>query len=181
MASSSSSSSPTTNIKYPLATTNLHYEVELVIAIGKEGQQIPINNAKEYIFGYCVGIDLTKRDLQSISKKNGLPWEMSKSFHNSAPIGPITPICTDDKVINNNNINDTKISLTVNGIEKQYGTTKQMIWSITEIISELSNYFILKPGDLIYTGTPKGVGSITIGDHIVGKIDGLHDVEFIVT
>ena len=158
-------------ISYPLATSNLHYEVELVIAIGKEGVQIPVSLAQSYVYGYAVGIDLTRRDLQSMAKDKGLPWDAAKALDQGAPISSITPTSTLP-------IQDANISLSVNGKEQQSGNLNQMIWSVPEIISELSQLFHLQAGDLIFTGTPHGVGPIVAGDHIKGMVDGLEDIEF---
>ena len=160
-------------IPYPLGTDNLHYEVELVVAIGKAGVQIPLQEASQYIFGYAVGIDLTRRDLQNQSKEKGLPWDTAKALDQGAPISAITPNLALDVT--------SKISLTVNGTTKQEATLNQMIWTVEEVISHLSQLFELQPGDLIFTGTPQGVGPIVAGDHIVGTIDGLEAVELTLT
>jgi fumarylpyruvate hydrolase len=158
------------SIPYPLGTSNLHYEVELVIAIGKDGVTIPVEEARNYIFGYAVGIDLTRRDLQSLAKEKGLPWDTAKALDQGAPISAITKGSSLDT--------SNKISLTVNGEEKQTGTLNQMIWTVEDIVSHLSNSFRLQPGDLIFTGTPKGVGPIVPGDHVKGMIGSLEDIEF---
>ncbi|CAJ1935128.1 unnamed protein product [Cylindrotheca closterium] len=178
-----------TKIPYPLATTNLHYEVELVVAIGQEGVKIPIAKASDYIFGYATGIDLTRRDLQNLSKDKGLPWDTAKALDQGAPISAITPIRNissggddDDDDSSSFSLDVTsKISLTVNGEPKQEGTLNQMIWTVEEVISHLSHMFTLQPGDLIYTGTPKGVGPIVAGDHVKAMIEGLETVEMALT
>ncbi|CAJ1935385.1 unnamed protein product, partial [Cylindrotheca closterium] len=178
-----------TKIPYPLATTNLHYEVELVVAIGQEGAKIPIAKASDYIFGYATGIDLTRRDLQNLSKDKGLPWDTAKALDQGAPISAITPIRNissggddDDDDSSSFSLDATsKISLTVNGEPKQEGTLNQMIWTVEEVISHLSHMFTLQPGDLIYTGTPKGVGPIVAGDHVKAMIEGLETVEMTLT
>jgi fumarylpyruvate hydrolase len=159
-----------TQIPYPLNTSNLHYEVELVIAIGKAGVKIPADEAIDYIFGYGVGIDLTRRDMQAKAKEIGGPWDTAKAFDQSAPISAITQ--------GTSSLDDAaEISLTVNGKVRQSGALNQMIWSIPEIIAQLSSNFRLLPGDLIFTGTPSGVGPVVAGDHIKGMVEGLEDVD----
>ena len=147
-------------IPYPPMTNDVHHEAELVVAIGKQGLGIKQKDAMQHIYGYAIGADLTRRDLQSQAKKQGRPWAVAKGFDYSAPCGPIVP--KDDIELQNN----AKISLSVNGEMKQNSTIDHMIWSIPEMISILSQYFRLKPGDLIFTGTPAGVGAINIGDEI---------------
>lgn len=157
-------------IPYPMATSNLHYEVELVVCIGKGGVKIPLENAHDHIFGYAVGIDLTRRDLQAAAKSKGMPWDSAKAFDKSAPMGSIR---------RGSDIDETsRIQLTVNGDLKQSATLNQMIWSIPEILHQLSSKFHLQPGDLIFTGTPSGVGSIAAGDKVVGTVDGMPNVKF---
>ena len=160
-----------TEISYPKLTKDLHHEVELVIAIGKSGENIPKEKAREHIFGYAVGIDLTRRDLQNIAKEKGRPWDSGKAFDQSAPCAAITPISdiTD--------IEQESISLSVNGEIRQSGTISDLIWSIDEVISILSGSFSLAAGDLIYTGTPAGVGPLVLGDHIIGEITGLAPID----
>jgi len=182
------------HLKYPLATQNLHYEVELVVCIGKGGVQIPIDSAMDHIFGYAVGLDLTKRDLQSAAKAKGMPWDCSKAFDESAPIGPIVPIeetALIGGMTTTSSMSDVEeegssrmlmspqsvIQLSVNGIQKQYSSLDQMIWSVPQIIHQLSYQFHLQPGDLIFTGTPSGVGPIVPGDTIIGSVQGLPSVE----
>lgn len=135
--------------------------------------QIPIEKAMGHVFGYAVGIDLTRRDLQSLAKEKGLPWDAAKALDQGAPISAITK--GSSLLLENA---DKKISLTVNGQEKQSASVNQMIWTVEEIISHLSNCFRLQPGDLIFTGTPKGVGPIVAGDTVIGMVDGLEHVEF---
>lgn len=161
------------SIPYPLNTSDLHYEVELVVAIGKEGVQISEPDANDYIFGFGVGIDLTRRDMQSKAKKSGSPWDTAKAFDQSAPIGCITP----GKELDDS----SKITLLVNGEARQSALLNQMIWSVPEIIAQLSISFRLLPGDLIFTGTPSGVGPITAGDHVKGMVEGLEDIEITIT
>jgi fumarylpyruvate hydrolase len=157
-------------IAYPPRTANLHHEVELVVAIGRAGAGIPIAEARDHIFGYAVGVDLTRRDLQAELKKKGQPWEMAKAFDQSAPIGPIHPVecCGHPE--------SGAISLAVNGIERQRGDLADMIWSVPEVIAELSTYVELRPGDLIFTGTPSGVGPLGHGDRVSAGIAGLSEL-----
>lgn len=149
------------------------------MAIGKEGVKISMEDASQHIFGYAVGLDLTRRDLQSISKEKGLPWDTAKALDQGAPISAITPVIGGSSSFSLDTA--SKISLTVNGTPKQEGTLNQMIWTVEEVISHLSHMFQLQPGDLIFTGTPKGVGPIVAGDHIIGRVDGLEAVELTLT
>mmetsp|Transcript_2192 Transcript_2192/g.2970 ORF Transcript_2192/g.2970 Transcript_2192/m.2970 type:complete len:257 (-) Transcript_2192:1891-2661(-) len=167
-------------IPYPPMTKSLHYEGELIIAIGKEGINISEKDAKSHIFGYAIGCDLTRRDLQSQAKKLSRPWDISKGFDYSAPMSQI--VSTQD---NNNNQDENhllpdnaKIQLSVNGQTKQNSTIDHMIWSIPEMISFLSQYFRLKPGDLIMTGTPAGVGELNVGDEVQIQCGNLPICEF---
>jgi len=163
------------HIKYPSKTANLHYEMELVVALGKGGTNIPVEQANDCIFGYALGLDMTRRDLQNECKKQGRPWEIGKAFDESGPIGPIHPrdiVGTLDK---------GAISLHVNGVQRQSSDLTQMIWAVPETITYLSGLFELKAGDLIFTGTPEGVGAIVKGDKMVGHIAGLGDFEVIVS
>jgi fumarylpyruvate hydrolase len=157
-------------IAYPPRTANLHHEIELVVAIGRAGAGIPIAEARGHIFGYAVGVDLTRRDLQAELKKKGQPWEMAKAFDQSAPIGPIYPVecCGHPE--------GGAIHLAVNGIERQRGDLADMIWSVPEVIAELSTYVELRPGDLIFTGTPSGVGPLGHGDRVSAGIAGLSEL-----
>lgn len=154
-------------IPYPSETSNYQYEIELVVAIGKAGQDISLERAEEHIFGYAVGIDMTRRDLQMKMREAGRPWELGKAFDQSAPIGVIHPA---ESV---SDIDNAEIRLTVNGEVKQKSDISKLIWSVRETIAYLSKYFELQPGDLIYTGTPEGVGAVVPGDQIMGEIDGL--------
>ena len=154
-------------IPYPLATKNLHHEIELVVAIGKNGTRISKLDALNYVFGYGVGLDLTRRDLQGEAKKKGHPWSTAKGFDNSAPCSAV------HKAEDVGHINQGTISLHVNGDMKQQGDISDMIWSVPEVISSLSSFFELCPGDLIFTGTPSGVGSLNRGDYIEGEIKNL--------
>lgn len=139
---------------YPAMTSELHHEVELVAAIGKSGFQIELENAWNHVFGYALGIDFTKRDLQSEFKKKSRPWDLAKGFDQSAPISSIVQFSELKK------ISQTDIELSINGEIRQKANVQQMIWSIPEIIVELSQHIELKAGDLIFTGTPSGVGEV---------------------
>lgn len=160
----------TTSLPYPSLTSNLHHEVELVVAIGKGGQNIRAADAHEHIFGYAVGLDMTRRDLQGEMKKQGRPWCIGKAFEASAPIGPITPTQQAGDVTH------AHISLTVNGEERQSSTIASLIWNISETIEQLSTAWMLQPGDLIYTGTPAGVGAVVRGDVLAAHITGLESI-----
>ena len=161
-------------IPYPSLTSNLHYEVELVVALSKGGRDISSSEAKDCIFGYAVGIDLTRRDLQATAKEKGQPWDTAKGFDQSAPISPITPVSPGGHPAAG------AIWLSVNGVEKQRGDLAQMTWQVPEVISHISSFVALAPGDLIFTGTPSGVGPIVRGDRIRCGIDGLGELEIVV-
>ncbi len=154
-------------VPYPPLTSDLHYEVELVVAIGKGGIGISPENAESHIFGYAIGIDLTRRDRQREAGKRGLPWEIGKAFDHSAPCGPI------HRVAAAGFIRKGAITLSVNGEMRQNGDISDMIWNVPEIIANLSAHYEVKPGDLIYTGTPSGVGPVVPGDKIECAIEGL--------
>lgn len=153
-------------IPYPPRTANLHHEIELVIAIGRGGRDIRQDRALEHVFGYAVGNDLTRRDLQAASKKAGHPWDTSKGFDYSAPLSAIRPA-------SRGHLSRGRIWLTVNGQPRQESDLAEMIWTVPEILAELSTLFELAPGDLVFTGTPAGVGALKPGDRIEGGIDGL--------
>ena len=157
----------TVQMPYPSLTGNLHHEIELVVAIGKGGRAIAAANALEHVFGYAVGLDMTRRDLQNDMKKQGRPWCIGKGFDHSAPIGPITPAAQAGDVA------QAAIWLQVNGADRQRSTVAQLIWNIAETIEHLSAAWELQPGDLIYTGTPEGVGAVVRGDVLEGGVDGL--------
>ena len=161
------------DLPYPPKTQNLHYEVELVVAIGQDGANLSTEQAKDLIFGYAVGLDMTRRDLQNAMKQNGRPWEIGKAFDYAAPIGEIYPVATVD-------IQNAAISLSVNGEPKQQGNINQLIWNVAETIANLSALFKLKAGDLIFTGTPAGVGAVVKGDKMLAQIDGLGSIELVV-
>jgi len=159
-----------TQIPYPSETQELHHEVELVAAIDKEGSNIFVEHALEHVFGYAAGIDLTRRDLQRVAKERRQPWETSKAFEASAPCGMLLPASE------TGDMSQKAISLSVNGVLRQQGNINEMIWSVPEIVSALSRYFRLMPGDLIFTGTPAGVSELNSGDTVTGSIEGLSDI-----
>lgn len=154
-------------LAYPPRTADLHHEVELVVAIGTGGADIPANQAASHIHGYAVGLDMTRRDLQGAAKDKRRPWDMGKSFDGAAPVAPMV-LATDAGAID-----DATISLTVNGEVRQQGRIADMIWPVAAIIAELSTYMALQPGDLIFTGTPAGVGPVVRGDRLAARIDRL--------
>lgn len=157
-------------IRYPTLTKELHYEIELVVAIGKPAFCITPDQANERIFGYAVGIDLTRRDLQMAALRAGLPWDFGKSFDESAPCAAIHPVGETGI------IEDARIWLKVNDEVKQDARTTDLIWSVPELLATLSDAIALRPGDLIYTGTPAGVSAIVPGDRLSGGVDGLTDI-----
>ena len=158
-------------VNYPSKTENLHHEIELVVAIHKGGRDIQPENALEHIFGYAVGIDLTRRDLQSEAKKLGRPWDTGKTFGQAAPISAIQPVESIGHPVAGN------IQLMVNNSIRQDGDLSEMIWSVPESIAKLSTFFELTAGDILFTGTPSGVGKIVKGDNVKGKIDGIGHIE----
>ena len=152
---------------YPPLTANLHHEIELVVAIGTGGRNIAAADAAKHIWGYAVGLDMTRRDLQNDMKKQGRPWCIGKGFDESAPIGPLHPIERTGE------LSRGAITLAVNGTQRQKGDLAELIWNVAETIETLSNAWTLQPGDLIFTGTPAGVGAVVSGDLMEGAIDGL--------
>lgn len=155
---------------YPPKTQNYHFEVELVVAIAKGGRNIPVAEALDHVFGYAVGLDMTRRDLQDEAKQLRRPWELGKAADLSGPVGPIHPAATlghPDK---------GSISLSVDGSVKQNADLSDMIWSVAEQIAYLSSYFELAPGDVIFSGTPDGVGAVTQGQVMVAAIEGLGEI-----
>jgi fumarylpyruvate hydrolase len=156
-----------TPVPYPPRTSNLHHEIELVVAIGTGGRDIPLDSALAHVYGYAVGLDLTRRDLQFAARDQGRPWDVSKGFDHSAPVSAIRPAAE------MGHPEQGAIWLEVNGEARQRANLSEMIWSVPEIVAELSTYYELRPGDLIFTGTPEGVGPVTRGDSLVGGIDGL--------
>ena len=163
---------PTGNtIAYPPGTENFHYEVELVVAIGEGGRRIREADARKHIFAYAVGLDMTRRDLQLAAREKGRPWDTGKNFEESAPIAPFH-LASDV-----GHVDAGRIVLEVNGEAKQDADIRDLIWSVDEVIEHLSALYELRPGDLIMTGTPAGVGPVRPGDRLVGRIDGLTPVE----
>jgi fumarylpyruvate hydrolase len=158
------------SVPYPTLTKEFHYEIELVVAIAKTASNVSVEAANNHIFGYAVGIDLTRRDIQMSAMRSGMPWDYGKSFDNSAPCAPIR------RVEQTGILTDTRIWLKVNGETRQNGNIRNLIWNVPELISTLSRGIVLQPGDLIYTGTPAGVGEIHSGDKLTGGIDGLTDI-----
>ncbi len=154
-------------IPYPVFTENLHYEGELVVAIKSGGYDIPEDDAESHIFGYAVGLDMTRRDHQKNALEKGLPWEVTKAFDLSAPMGPLTPVAAAGHVT------DAAIRLSVNGEVRQDANVNLMIWKTREIIARISQQHRLEPGDLIMTGTPAGVGAVSTGDVIELSVEGL--------
>jgi fumarylpyruvate hydrolase len=155
------------SIHYPPGTSNYHHELELVVALSGGGRNVPVERALELVFGYAIGLDMTRRDLQLAARDLGRPWDFGKAFDESAPLGPLHPVAAvghPDK---------GSIVLEVNGQERQKADLADLIWSVPETISFLSDYYTLCPGDLIFTGTPAGVAAVVAGDRLVGRIDGL--------
>jgi fumarylpyruvate hydrolase len=161
-------------VPYPPFTSNFQFEIELVVALGKGGREVSVEDANSLIWGYAVGIDFTRRDRQFDARDMRLPWEVGKSFDASAPCGPI--VQKDAK-----HFQHCTIALSVNGTERQRGDIGQMIWDVPEVIAQLSKQVRLEPGDLIYTGTPSGVGPVVPGDVISAHIDGLPSLTITIT
>lgn len=155
---------------YPDMTNDLHHEIELVVAIGKVGKNIAAADVSSYIWGYAVGLDMTRRDLQSEAKKLGRPWCTSKGFDFSAPISTIHRVAETGAIARGN------IHLDVNGKQRQDSDISKMIWNVAETIEHLSKYFELQPGDLIFTGTPEGVAAVQKGDLLEGRIEGVDEL-----
>lgn len=160
---------------YPSLTKNLHHEIELVVAIGTGGTNIKAADAHKHIFGYAVGLDMTRRDLQNEMKKQGRPWCIGKAFDKSAPIGPITPVAVAGDIAN------AEIYVQVNGQDRQRSNVSKLIWNIAETIEHLSAAWELQPGDLIYTGTPEGVAAVLAGDTLLGAVAGLEPIKVTIT
>lgn len=165
---------PMIYLPYPPMTCQLDHEIELVLMIGKQGSNIPAKSANAHIYGYAVGLDMTRRDLQAQMKKDGKPWEIGKAFDGSAIIGQI-------HLAESVDISSANICLSVNATPKQVGNVNQMIWQTNEIIAQLSTLFTLHVGDVIFTGTPAGVGAVKPGDILHAHIDGLSDVMIKIT
>lgn len=157
-------------IAYPLQTGNYHYEMELVVAIGKEGFEVSESDANDIIFGYASGLDMTRRDLQLKARETGRPWDLGKDFEESAVVSAIVPKDVTGIIESGN------IELAVNGEVKQQSDLNKLIWNVPEIIAHLSRFYHLQPGDLIFTGTPEGVGAVVAGDRITGTVEGVGDV-----
>ena len=157
-------------IAYPPQTGNFHHEIELVVAIARGGRNIGVDRANEHVFGYAVGIDLTRRDLQLAARDAGRPWEWGKAFDHSAPCAPIV------RAAEIGHPSKGRIWLSVNGSVKQDADISQLIWSVPEVIAFVSASMALAPGDLIFTGTPAGVGPLVTGDAVTGGIDGIGDI-----
>jgi fumarylpyruvate hydrolase len=160
----------TGHMPYPSLTHNLHHEIELVVAIGVGGKNIKAADAFKHIFGYAVGLDMTRRDLQNEMKKLGRPWCIGKAFDASAPIGLITPA---DQA---GDITQAELFVQVNGVDRQRSNIAKLIWNIAETIEHLSAAWTLQPGDLIFTGTPEGVGAVVTGDTLAGGVTGLSPI-----
>ena len=152
------------SIPFPSRTADLHHEVELVVALGKDARDITVADANQCIYGYAVGIDFTRRDLQAAAKKDGRPWDVAKGFDNSAPVSALQPLAVTGV------LESASLSLKVNGSLRQNGDIKDMIWKVPEVIAELSTYYQLRAGDLIFTGTPAGVGAVKAGDLLEGAV-----------
>ena len=163
---------PGKDVAYPPRTGNLHHEIELVVALKAGGKDVPLEKALDLIFGYAVGVDMTRRDLQSAARDKGQPWDASKGFDASAPISAIKPWTGAPP--------QGRIALTVNGRARQDATVADMIWNVAEIVSEASKLWTLAPGDLIYTGTPEGVGPLVRGDKVAGEVEGVGALSFTV-
>lgn len=158
------------DVHYPSATSDLHYEIELVVALGGGGRDMTASDALSHVYGYALGIDLTRRDLQAKAKELRRPWEVAKSFDQSAPIGKIVP------AQNIGHPSRGVISLDVNGTLRQKADLSDMTWKVPDLIANLSVFYELRPGDLIFTGTPAGVGPTVPGDRLHGHIDGIGDL-----
>jgi fumarylpyruvate hydrolase len=161
----------TGSMPYPPLTKNLHHEIELVVAIGKGGKNIKAADAFSHIYGYAVGLDMTRRDLQGEMKKQGRPWCIGKAFDHSAPMGPITPAAQAGDVEN------AELYVQVNGADRQRSNVNKLIWDIAETIEHLSAAWELQAGDLIFTGTPEGVAAVVSGDTMVGAVAGLGELK----
>lgn len=161
-------------ISYPKLTKDLHHEVELVVALKEGGEDIPVERALDHVFGYGVGLDLTRRDLQGEAKKLGRPWETGKAFEESAPCSALLPVSTAGHP------GAGRIFLKVNDAVKQEGNLNQMIWKVPEMIATLSTLFRLAPGDLIFAGTPAGVGPVARGDVLEGGVEGIGEIRLTV-
>ncbi|MBB4838126.1 fumarylpyruvate hydrolase [Sphingomonas kyeonggiensis] len=158
-----------TTVAYPSETANFHYEAELVLAIGKGGRNIAAADALEHVYGYATGLDMTRRDLQLEAREKGRPWSTGKNVEQSSPLGLIHPASE------TGTFDSGSIKLTVNGVVKQDADLNELIWDVPDVIAYVSRFYRLEPGDLIYTGTPAGVGAVVEGDEVVVSIAGLSD------
>ena len=158
------------DVRYPMATRNYHHEIELVVAVGARGASLAPERAASLIYGYAVGLDMTRRDLQNQMREIKRPWDIGKSFAQAAPIGPI------HKVAEVGHLERGRISLEVNGELRQLGDLADMIWDVPHMLHFLSQYYELLPGDLVFTGTPSGVGAVVAGDLLVGRIESLGEL-----
>lgn len=158
-------------VAYAPGTADLHHEMEFVVALGRPGFRVAAEAAMALVFGYAAGLDMTRRDLQAAAKARQRPWDLAKDFEDSAVLAPITPAG------NFGVIGDQRITLSVNGAPRQEARLSDMVWSVSELIADLSRFYHLAPGDLIFTGTPAGVGAVGAGDRIRGEIDGLAPVD----
>jgi fumarylpyruvate hydrolase len=161
----------TGELPYPSLTKNFHHEIELVVAIGLGGKNIKAQDAEKHIFGYAVGLDMTRRDLQNDMKKQGRPWDIGKSFDHSSPMGPIV------EKAQVHDLENAKIYLSVNQQDRQSSHINKLIWNIHETIEHLSAAWALQPGDLIFTGTPEGVNAVVQGDHLHGLVEGVGSID----
>lgn len=159
-------------VPYPLLTSNLHHEVEMVVALKGGGSHVPVNKALEWVWGYGVGVDLTRRDLQDVAKKMSRPWDWAKGFDASAPCSALHPV----EVVGHPT--QGEIWLQVNGESRQIGNLTELIWSVPEVISHISEAVALQPGDLIFSGTPAGVGALQPGDIVKGSVQAVADFTF---
>ncbi len=158
-------------VPYPPETSNLHYEIELIVALGKDAFKVAEADTSQLIWGYAVGLDLTRRDLQQVAKDMGRPWDWGKAFDLSAPCGPVVPVAETGEITSG------EIWLDVNGERRQTGDIADLIWSVPEMLSMISHSMHLRAGDLIMTGTPAGVGAVRSGDVLTGSVDGLDPIE----
>ena len=160
-------------VAYPPETSNFHFEMEMVVAIGKPGFRVSQENAHEFIYGYAAGLDMTRRDLQLLARDKGRPWDLGKDVEHSSVCSEIVPM--PGQIIDSG-----AIALEVNGVTKQSSDVNKLIWNVREIIADLSLFYHLQPGDLIYTGTPEGVGPVVVGDNITGRVEGVAAIELMI-
>ena len=156
-------------VAYPPGTNNFHHEMELVVAIGKPGFRVNATDAHQLVYGYACGLDMTRRDLQLVARDQGRPWDLGKDVEESSVVSAIVP--TPGKVLERGTL-----SMSVNGVTRQKSDLSMLIWNVREVIADLSQFYHLQPGDLIFTGTPEGVGAVVAGDRITGHIDGVGEI-----